>query len=217
MHKLFRPALNGLLGVLLLGCFHVAFARQGGVAGAVTDQANAAVANASVELINLTSNSIRSVRVDASGKYSFGDVSPGQYRLVVKAPGYNDTGRTITVEGAPLTEDFQMSVGNIKEVITVTADRGLRADADIPLNVTVETAQTIEEKLPVSPGEILKDTPSLFVFNSNSPLSSPNLRACRPAACCWWWTGNASTIRAQPVRDDVPLRQLSLRRRGRRQ
>jgi outer membrane receptor protein involved in Fe transport len=149
---------------------------QTGVSGSVADQAGAAVANASVELINLSSNSIRPARVDAAGKYSFSDVAPGPYRLVVKAPGYNDTGRSITVESAPLIEDFQMSVGNIREVITVTADRGLKADADIPLNVSVETAQTIEEKLPVSPGEILKDTPSLFVFNTNSPLSSPNLR-----------------------------------------
>jgi outer membrane receptor protein involved in Fe transport len=149
---------------------------QTGVSGSVADQAGAAVANASVELINLSSNSIRPARVDAAGKYSFSDVAPGPYRLVVKAPGYNDTGRSITVERAPLIEDFQMSVGNIREVITVTADRGLKADADIPLNVSVETAQTIEEKLPVSPGEILKDTPSLFVFNTNSPLSSPNLR-----------------------------------------
>ncbi|MGH9837557.1 MAG: TonB-dependent receptor domain-containing protein [Blastocatellia bacterium] len=175
MRKLSRSFFHGLPCAMLLGIGGLALA-QSGVSGSITDQANAAVANASVELINLTSNSIRSVRVDASGKYSFSDVSPGQYRLVVKAPGYNDTGRTIAVESAPLTEDFTMTVGNIKEVITVTADRGLRADADIPLNVTVETAQTIEEKLPVSPGEILKDTPGLFVFNTNSPLASPNLR-----------------------------------------
>ncbi len=151
-------------------------AQQGGVSGAINDSANAAVTTATVELINLASNSIRSARVDGSGKFNFNDVAPGQYRLVVKAPGYNESGRGITVEKAPLSENFELSVGNIKDVVTITANRGLTADADIPLNVSVETAQSIDEKLAVSPGEILKDTPSLFVFNSNSPLSSPNLR-----------------------------------------
>ena len=151
-------------------------AQHGGVSGTVNDSANAAVTTATVELINLASNNIRSARVDASGKFNFTEIAPGQYRLVVKAPGYNETGRGITVEKAPVNETFELSVGNIKDVVTVTANRGLTADADIPLNVTVETAQGIDEKLAVSPGEILKDTPSLFVFNSNSPLSSPNLR-----------------------------------------
>lgn len=90
MHKLSRSFLNGALGLLWFGFSAVALAQQSGVSGSVTDQANAAAANASVELINLTSNSIRSARVDASGKYSFTEVAAGSYRLVVEASGYNE-------------------------------------------------------------------------------------------------------------------------------
>ncbi len=152
------------------------YAQTSTISGAITDATGGAVTNASVDLINQAANNVRNTRTDAQGKYSFADVATGAYRLVVKAPGYNDAGSTINVSNASVTENIELSVGNLKEVITVTADRGLRADADIPLNVTVETAQSIEEKMPVSPGEILKDTPSLFVFNSSSPLASPNLR-----------------------------------------
>ena len=162
--------------VLLSGLRSSVAAQTVTVSGSVTDAAKAVVANASVDLLNLAANNTRNTRTDAQGKYVFASVAPGSYRLVVKAPGYNDAGSTITVANAPLVENLELSVGSLKEVITVTAARGLRADADIPLNVTVETAQSIEEKMPVSAGEILKDTPSLFVFNSSSPLASPNLR-----------------------------------------
>ena len=173
-----RSIWQSLLTALLLvsSAAGNALAQQGSVSGVVNDSANAAVTSATVELINLATSNVRNTRVDNSGKFTFTDVAPGQYRVVVKAPGYNETGRGITVEKAPLNETFELSVGNIKEVVTVTANRGLTADQDTPLNITVETSQSIDEKLPVSPGEVLKETPSLFVFNSNSPLSSPNLR-----------------------------------------
>ncbi len=171
-HSLRASLLLALCSVLA----QAVLAQQGGVSGALYDSAGAAVTTATVELINLASNSIRTARPDAKGKYSFTDVAAGQYRLVAKVPGYNDTGKTISVASAPLSADFELTPGHIKEVLNITALRGLSADQDIPLNISAETAQTIEEKLPASVGEILKEAPSLFVFNSNSPLSSPNLR-----------------------------------------
>lgn len=150
--------------------------QQGSIQGAVTDGNNAAISNAAIELISLTSQQVRNVRTDALGQFSFPAVSSGQYRLVVKVPGFNESGKTIEFNHAALTENFQLSVGNIKDDTTITPGRGFRADIEVPVNVTEESTQTIEEKLPTQIGEILKDTPSLFVFNTNSPLSSPNLR-----------------------------------------
>lgn len=166
----------GLLLVLCGGLSQAVRAQQGGVSGTIKDSAGAIVINATVALVNLTSSNIRTARVDANGKYSFINVAAGHYRLLVEAPGYNDSGKTIKVENAPLFESFELTPGSIKEVMNVTESRGLNTDQDIPLNISDETAQTIEEKLPSSPGEILNGVPSLFVFNSNSPMSSPNLR-----------------------------------------
>lgn len=166
----------GLVVALCSGLAQAVLAQQGGVSGTVNDSAGAAVVTATVDLINLASSSIRTTRADASGKFSFDKLAAGQYRLVVKAPGYNDSAETIKVENTLLTKKIELTAGSIKEVMNVTASRGLSADQDIPLNTSVETAQTIEEKLAANVGEILSGVPSLFVFNSNSPLSSPNLR-----------------------------------------
>lgn len=173
---LWQPLRASLLFALCCLASQVGMAQQGGISGAVNDSAGAAVSTAMVDLINLATSSVRTTRTENAGKFSFTEVAAGQYRLVAKAPGYNDLGKNITVESASLTENFELTAGNIKEVMNVTAARGLSADQDIALNISGETAQTIEEKLPPNVGEILKETPSLFIFNSNSPLSSPNLR-----------------------------------------
>ncbi len=153
-----------------------ALAENGSVSGTVTDPSGAIVVNATAELINLASNVIRSAKVDGAGKYSFTELNDGRYRLVIRAPGYNNVGRTIVVQGAPLTEDFQLTIGTIEEVITVTAGRGLEAVQDIPVNVTKFTSQNIENRTPTSAAEIIKDTPSLFIFSPGANLGSPNLR-----------------------------------------
>lgn len=177
MQRLLWQSLRAiLLFVFCCVMSQMGLAQQGAISGTVKDSAGAAVTTATVDLINLATSSIQTTRTNNDGKFSFTEVTGGQYRLVAKAPGYNDIGKLIIFESAPLTENFELTAGNIKEVMNVTASRGLSADQDTPLNISVETSQTIEEKLPSNVGEILKETSSLFVFNSNSPLSSPNLR-----------------------------------------
>jgi len=174
--RLLRASGSATLTVLFLSWTNVVLAQGGSLSGTVTESSGAVVVSASVELINLTSNRIRTTRVDGKGKYEFTGLPDGQYRLVVKAPGYNDSGRSLTLKGTPVTEDVQMSIGTIQETLTVTAGRGLQSDQDIPLNVTSVDSRTIEERLPIAAADIIKNTPSLFVFSPGPQLGSPNLR-----------------------------------------
>ncbi|MBI3950804.1 MAG: TonB-dependent receptor [Acidobacteria bacterium] len=174
--NLLKQAFRGALTVLLLCWTTTTMAQDGTISGSVIDPNGAVVVGATVELINLASNRIRSTKTDGSGKYEFTGLPDGRYRLVVKAAGYNDSGRTITIVGSTLTEDVQLSVGTIQDVITVTAGRSLEAEQDIPQNVTVVTAQAIEERVPTSAADVIKVTPSLFIFNPGPQLGSPNLR-----------------------------------------
>jgi outer membrane receptor protein involved in Fe transport len=174
--KLLRWTFQGMLTVLLITWATTVMAQQGRVTGTVTDPAGNVVAEATVELINLASNRIRTTKVDGNGRYEFADLPDARYRLVVKAPGYNNSGRTITVNGSSQAEDVQLSIGTIQEEITTTAARGLETDQDTPLNVTAVTDKDIEDRLPTAAVDVIKDTPSLFVFNPGPQLGSPNLR-----------------------------------------
>lgn len=177
MRRFVRGRLRvGLLLALCCNLTQAGLAQQGGVSGTVNDSAGAVLVAATVELINPASSHTRTTRTDKNGKYSFTAIAAGQYWLVVKVLGYNDSRQSLKVENAPLTLNVELTVGSIKDGMNVTAARGLSAEQDIPNNISNETAQTIEEKLPSTPGELLREIPSLFVFNSNSPLSSPNLR-----------------------------------------
>lgn len=162
--------------VLLVGWPGVARAQQGSVSGTVIDTSGAVVAGATVNLINLASNVIRTAVTDPNGKFEITGLPSGQYRLVVKATGYNNYGRTIAVTGEPVVQNVVLAPGSIMEEITVTAARGLAGEQDIPLNVTTITSESIEARLPTSVGEALKATPSLFIFNPGPVLGSPNLR-----------------------------------------
>ncbi|MCI0422376.1 MAG: carboxypeptidase-like regulatory domain-containing protein, partial [Acidobacteria bacterium] len=72
--KLLRWTFQGMLTVLLITWATTVMAQQGRVTGTVTDPAGNVVAEATVELINLASNRIRTTKVDGNGRYEFADL-----------------------------------------------------------------------------------------------------------------------------------------------
>ena len=56
--------------------------------GTVTDPTGAAVANATVELVNVDSKTQRDANTDAQGEYRFQFLPPGTYTLTVGAAGF---------------------------------------------------------------------------------------------------------------------------------
>lgn len=171
-----RYATQLVMLLWLVGWAVTAKAAQSGVRGTVLDPEGAAVVGAKVELINLASSRVRSTETDNRGEYQITNLPSGSYRLVVKAPGFNSYGRSFVVEGDMRTEDVVLTPGTIQEELVVTAGRGLAAEQDIPVNVTTYVAETIEQRLPTSVADIIKNTPSLFIFNPGPVLGSPNLR-----------------------------------------
>ena len=62
----------------------------GALAGQVTDPAGEAVSGATIEITSRTTGLRRTVRTDASGRFSFPELKPGPYRVEVKAEGFED-------------------------------------------------------------------------------------------------------------------------------
>ena len=142
---------------LLAVCFGLYAASAWGQAttalrGTVTDSSDSAVVGAQVSLTNIETNAGRSTTSGTNGLYSFLEVLPGMYRVTVEAKGfkkYEQSGVTLRVD-LPATLNFQMSVGTIAEVVTVTTEAP-------PLNTTdASVGQTMGanaiENLPL-PGE----------------------------------------------------------------
>jgi hemoglobin/transferrin/lactoferrin receptor protein len=165
------------LGLLFLLAGTVFAQGTASITGLVKDQNEAVVSGAEVTAANKGSGSELTATTDANGKYEFKDLSPGPYRITVRKSGFSEIGESISVgSGENIVQDFSISLGSLREEVTVTAARGLRATAEIPQTVTTIGEQEIEQRRPVGISEAFEKSPSVLSTDPNPFRSRPQIR-----------------------------------------
>jgi len=99
-----------------------AFAQKitGDISGTVTDSSGAAVPKAVVTAINQGTGEKATATTNDTGFYRMVNLSPGQYRLTIEAPGFKNMERQATVSIALVTQsDFSLVVGSKGETVEV--------------------------------------------------------------------------------------------------
>src|SRR5208337_690005 len=93
------------------------------VNGVVKDPNGAAIANAQIELTNVSTGVVRKTSTTTEGIYNFPSVVPGVYSMQTSAPGFATVSQPpVTLQvGQTATFDFQLSVGATTSTVTVTA------------------------------------------------------------------------------------------------
>lgn len=114
------------VGLLLLGSSPAWSQMPSSLRGSVTDPSGAAIPNATVHLINPATHSDRTATTDAHGIYTFQEVAPRTYRLLVEAPGFEkyEQDDLRLQSGAPATLDVKMKIGEVQANVTVTGQMG---------------------------------------------------------------------------------------------
>lgn len=94
--------------------------------GNVTDPNGAAISNATVHLINPASNSDRTTTTDQRGSYTFSDVAPGTYRLLVQAQGFEEYQQADiqVAAGTPTSLNVKLTVKQVQQSVTVRSQEG---------------------------------------------------------------------------------------------
>lgn len=135
---------------LLVGCMLSAIAMgqavYGSIFGTVNDSNGAAVPNATVTITNLGSNTVDSVKTNASGNYNATRLIPGKYRIKVEAQGFKSSvidSVVVNVDTAT-SADLALQAGAVSEEVTITAEAPqLKTDrADVA--TTFETRQVTD-------------------------------------------------------------------------
>jgi hypothetical protein len=96
------------------------------VSGRVTDQNNAALPEAQVQIRNTETNIVTSVKTNGEGIYVISSLNPGNYIMNVNKEGF----RVVSVTGVilnvqdNLSRNFVLQVGSTAESVTVTAESG---------------------------------------------------------------------------------------------
>ncbi len=115
-----------LILVLAAASAAAAFAQAsftGSILGTVTDPSGAAIANASVTVVNLATNDTVRVKSDAPGNYFAPNLRPGTYSVSVESEGF----KRFTQNQIPLQidqsarVDASLTIGSTSEIVEVTA------------------------------------------------------------------------------------------------
>src|SRR5437868_3757117 len=96
----------------------------GDIAGTIKDQAGAGVPGATVTITEVTTNRQRVIASTAEGIYTAPSLPPGDYRIDVELAGFKTIHRAgvHVATGEKARVDFELSVGGVREQLTVTAD-----------------------------------------------------------------------------------------------
>jgi hypothetical protein len=114
-----------LLSVLLWGGTSSAQTTYGRIVGDVTDATGAPMPNVTVTVRNLDTNAQRSIQTTDVGYYVFPDLAIGNYEVSVGAPGFKRyvQGPLKLLVDLTLRADIKLSIGSVKEAVTVTGDQ----------------------------------------------------------------------------------------------
>ena len=151
----------------------------GSIVGAVVDQSDAAVPNATVTATSKQTGLTRETSTDLSGRYSLVNLLPGTYNLRVSASGF----RTLVREdilvriNAVTRADLQLEVGGVTEQITVTA-----GVAVLQTDRSELRAEITDREITNLPLANYRNFQSLFTFVPGAtPTTFQNTVAAAPA------------------------------------
>jgi len=96
--------------------------QSAGFTGTVLDPTGASVAGAQVTITNEATGAPRSATTEADGRFVFNQVTPGKYKVEVKAAGFKTTVRQHVdiLVGITSTLDIRLEVGAVAETVTVS-------------------------------------------------------------------------------------------------
>jgi hypothetical protein len=122
-------------------------ALKGTILGSVTDQSHAVMPSVAVDLTEINTNFHRTETSNGSGFFAFANLDPGTYKVDIKHPGFQEVIRDgiILNSDSTVRADFELSPGNVTQVVNVSADAAvLQTDrADTGGKVSTQQVQTL--------------------------------------------------------------------------
>lgn len=164
---------------------------RGTITGSITDASGAQIAGAKVIVNEVNTNTKTETVSDASGHYTAPFLLPGDYDVIITAPGFKESVRKAIHVGAgdhPVI-DAKLDVGDSKQTIEVTADVPLVNSENASVGQAITTKEV--EDLPLNGG-----TPLSFAALAMGVIATGQPGLIHPfdagAAAGWSIGGTAS-------------------------
>jgi Carboxypeptidase regulatory-like domain/TonB dependent receptor len=183
-----KPALAVLVVVFALGASSTAPAQVGAgtITGVIKDPAGAAVPGAIVTVTGIATNLRRVVISTSEGVYVAASLAPGAYTIEVELQGFASVRRAgIRLStGQTARIDFALSLGDVREQVTVTADSPIVRSETASLGTVIEHEQVVQLPLngrtfislaSLAPGVALPPNSQLPRINGGRPRTNEYL------------------------------------------
>lgn len=174
----------------------------GDIAGAITDQSGAVIANASVIATDAASGDEYEGKSDRDGRYVIGPLPVGQYKVRFSSPGFMDLtyDEVVVLLKNTVTLDVLLRVGAASETVEVSADA---------LSLNTSSASVISAQQ-ISALPLMKIAPGLV---GTGATATPRLRDYFPETLLWrpeilTAADGTATVKF-PVADSITNWQLS--------
>jgi hypothetical protein len=141
-------ALTLLLSIATLG--HAQVAGTGTIQGTITDASGAVIPNATVTLVDESTQVTQTAKTDGSGVYVFPNIDIGTYSLTIASPGfetYTKTGNVLEV-GSNISLNVKMTVGSATEKVEVKSEALALQTDDVSFKQTID--QTAVTEMPLN-------------------------------------------------------------------
>ena len=118
----------------------------GAISGKVTDTSGAVVPGATVEIKNVDTGFVRTATTNAQGDYRAPELPLGAYQVEASFAGFQKVMRSgiqLTM-GRDATVNFQLSVGEVQEIVTVTGDAPMVETTKADMGALVSREQISE-------------------------------------------------------------------------
>lgn len=175
-----------VMAVVVLGAQALAQNVMGSISGTVTDSSGAAIAGATITLLNTDRNEVvRTITTNGSGYYTATTLPLGGYKVTVSASGFGDkvfNGIVLHVNDA-LTMNAALQAGTVQQEVQVTADTqainmenatqaGLISGTQV--RELVLSSRNYEQLVGLQPGVAYSGGDQIYIGNSN-PSGASNV------------------------------------------
>lgn len=175
--------------LLLLLVIPAAYAQTSTTAtihGKVTNDAGNALANAEINAVETQTGFVKTVHSRPDGTYSLEGLRPGNYNIVVGAPGFEPKTQDVTVLiGQNLEMNLRMSGGQVlRESITVVGNQAVETrTSEIATNVTTQQIENLPQSernflnfAAMAPGVRVSSDPQRKTFSGDAqPAEATNV------------------------------------------
>jgi beta-lactamase regulating signal transducer with metallopeptidase domain len=135
--------LTGLLSLtVLIAGFGAAAQSFATFSGSVVDPMNSVISGVTVSLTNARTQAKHEVGTDETGRFEFEGLTPGQYVLEARFPGFKALRSEVTVGAQDVHRNLALQIGSLTETITVSVS------ASDPLTPSAGSVPPAREALP---------------------------------------------------------------------